>query len=182
AFENAPSACTVTTPFGWMKSRPLVAPHMSTGTYTFVAGQSLAGSVNATPELPAGALIAPVNVTIPSLSCFTPGCCVPYGPPVQPLTSWSAVSYGSVYACASAAPTATNDAASAAAVATCGSRRHKRPRCISLTLRMIPTLGRRVRRASPTTDSPSQGRAKVPHRIRRLRLRTGHESAQLLPG
>ena len=42
AFEKTPpSACTVTVPFGWIRSRPFVALHRSTGTYTSVAGRGV---------------------------------------------------------------------------------------------------------------------------------------------
>ena len=47
-----------------------VAAYVSTGTYTFVPGQSFDGSVNAYPEFPPA--IAPVNVTILAVAWMTP--------------------------------------------------------------------------------------------------------------
>ena len=65
AFEKTPpSACTVTVPFGWIRSRPLVAPHRSTGTYTSVAGRASPGSVNGSGLVPA-VRIAPLKCTMP---------------------------------------------------------------------------------------------------------------------
>src|SRR5437764_3233276 len=53
ALEKLPlSACTVTTPLGWMNRRPLVALHRSNGTYTLVAGRKPTGSVHGTELVP----------------------------------------------------------------------------------------------------------------------------------
>src|SRR5215470_10959359 len=52
ALEKLVSASTVTTPFGWMNSRPLVAPQRSTGTKTLVLGRKAAGRAPAGQVLP----------------------------------------------------------------------------------------------------------------------------------
>jgi len=65
ALLNAPPAAwTVTTPVGWICSRPKVALHKLTGTNTGLAGRNAAGKVNGTGLVPV-VLIAPSNWTIP---------------------------------------------------------------------------------------------------------------------
>src|ERR1041384_6638977 len=59
------SASTLTTPFDEITSRPLVAPHRSTGTQTVASGRIPLGSVNAWPVPLA---IAPLRCTMPAMS------------------------------------------------------------------------------------------------------------------
>src|SRR5262249_8869071 len=53
-------ASTLTTPLGWMTSRPLVALHRSTGTHKLVTEQNAFGKVNGTALVPEVA-IAPLK-------------------------------------------------------------------------------------------------------------------------
>src|SRR5215472_4233397 len=98
-----PSASTVTTPLGWMTSRPLVALHRSTGTNTLVAGRNAFGSVNGTALVPEVA-IAPLKWTIPE-TLVTAALDVPKGALVQPFLRVSRVSaLAWLVACAAPAP------------------------------------------------------------------------------
>src|ERR1051326_6945014 len=90
ALEKVPvSASPRTTPLGWMNSRPLVASHMSTGTYTSVAGRNAFGRVNGTELLPVVAM-APLKWTIPE-TLLTADLEVPKGALVQPFLRVSGV-------------------------------------------------------------------------------------------
>src|SRR5262245_61215148 len=62
ASEKAPSACTLTTPCGVMRSRPFFAAHRLVGTHTSLDGRKPTGSVNATGLVPVVA-IAPRRCT-----------------------------------------------------------------------------------------------------------------------
>src|SRR5258706_563061 len=95
AFANEVSARTVTTPLGAIKSRPLVAPHMSTATYTFATGRRLTGMVNGTVFVPLVAM-APLRYTIPA-SDDAAAFLVLKGALVQPFFRVSAVDEVSAY-------------------------------------------------------------------------------------
>lgn len=67
-----------------MDSRPFVALHMSTGTYTSVAGRIVAGRVNASDDVPLA--IAPFKWTTPPMT-LAAAADVPNGAFVQPFSS-----------------------------------------------------------------------------------------------